>query len=120
MATILITGAGQRIGLDLAKHLVQQDYQLIISYRTKHSSIEQLEQLGVTCIQCDFSEQGAVNEFCEKVKAHTTELRAIIHNASSWDCEGKNPNFDSLFDNMMNIHAKVPYLINLALRAVAT
>jgi dihydromonapterin reductase/dihydrofolate reductase len=115
MATILITGAGQRIGLDLAKHLIKQDYQLIISYRTKHPSIEQLEQLGVVCIQCDFTLPNAVNELCEKVKSYTTELRAIIHNASSWDCEGMNPHFDSLFDNMMNIHAKVPYLINLAL-----
>ena len=115
MATILITGAAQRIGLDLAKHFVELGYQLLISYRTKHDAVNQLEQLGVICLQCDFNSPNAVNDFCDQVKSHTSELRAIIHNASSWDCESKNPNFDSLFTDMMHIHAKVPYLLNLAL-----
>lgn len=115
MATILITGAAQRIGLDLVKHFIANEFELIISYRTEHAVISELRSLGVTCIQADFSQPGAVDAFVDEVKQHTSELRALIHNASSWDCEGQNPDFPTLFDNMMNIHAKVPYLLNLAL-----
>ena len=115
MATILITGAAQRIGLDIAKHFIAKGFQLIITYRTKHDSVVELAELGAMCLQCDFEELGAVDSLVERVKAHTSELRAIIHNASSWDCESKNPDFNGLFDSMMNIHAKVPYLLNLAL-----
>ncbi len=115
MATIFITGAARRIGLDLTKHLLELGYQLIISYRTEHEAVNQLERLGVLCLQCDFNSPNAVNDLIDQVKSHTPELRAIIHNASSWDCESKNSDLDSLFNNMMNIHAKVPYLLNSAL-----
>ena len=115
MATILITGAAQRIGLDLAKHFLNKDDKLIITYRTKHASVDELLELGAICLACDFEQSDAVEKLVEQVKSHTNELSAIIHNASSWDCESKNPDFNSLFDNMMNIHAKVPYLLNLAL-----
>ncbi|MFY8351799.1 dihydromonapterin reductase [Pseudoalteromonas sp. SSM20] len=115
MATILITGAAQRIGLDVAKHFLGKGYQLIVTYRTKHASVAELEQLGAICLLCDFEQPDAVDVLVEQVKSYTSELCAIIHNASSWDCESKNPDFNGLFDSMMNIHAKVPYLLNLAL-----
>lgn len=110
---ILITGAGQRIGLAIAHHLLLQGYKLILSYRTRHAEITQLEQLGATCIQADFIDDNSIHAFIEQVKQHTSSLRGIIHNASSWDCEKNTNNFATLFDDMMRIHAKVPYLINL-------
>ncbi len=111
---ILITGAGQRIGLDLTRNLLSQGHKLIISYRTRHQSIDELEQLGVTCLKADFTTDESINIFIEQIKKQTNSLRAIIHNASSWDCEKNHPDPATLFDNMMRIHSKVPYLINLA------
>lgn len=111
---ILITGAGQRIGLAIAHHLLHQGYQLILSYRTRHAEITQLEQLGATCIQANFIDDISIHSFIEQVKQHTNSLCGIIHNASSWDCEKNTDDFATLFDDMMRIHAKVPYLINLA------
>ncbi|WP_042150383.1 MULTISPECIES: dihydromonapterin reductase [unclassified Pseudoalteromonas] len=111
---ILITGAGQRIGLAIAHHLLHQGYHLILSYRTRHAEITQLEQLGATCIQANFIDDISIHSFIEQVKQHTNSLCGIIHNASSWDCEKNTDDFATLFDDMMRIHAKVPYLINLA------
>ncbi|WP_394193210.1 dihydromonapterin reductase [Pseudoalteromonas atlantica] len=110
---ILITGAGQRIGLALAKHLRNAGQKVIITYRTRHSSIDELESLGVTCLPADFKSNEAIFDFITTLKSHTESLQAIIHNASSWDCEANNPDSADLFDNMMRIHAKAPYLINL-------
>ena len=111
---ILITGAGQRIGLALAQYLISQAQPLIITYRTRHASIDALEAAGVTCIYADFSTDDAIFSFIEQLRNTTSSLRAIIHNASSWDCEDNNPDYSQLFDNMMRIHCKVPYLINMA------
>ncbi|KZN57224.1 dihydromonapterin reductase [Pseudoalteromonas luteoviolacea CPMOR-2] len=114
-APILITGGAQRIGLAMAKYFIEQDVPVIITYRTKHDAVQALEAQGVKCIQIDFDQPDARDSLVTQVKAYTTQLRAVIHNASSWDCEKLNPDHDALFDNMMRIHAKVPYLLNLAL-----
>ncbi len=110
---ILITGAGQRIGLALAQHFIAQGEAVIITYRTRHEAVDLLEQQGATCLYADFSSDQGISTFITLLKAHTESLKAIIHNASSWDCEANNPQFEQLFDNMMRIHAKAPYLVNL-------
>jgi len=117
---ILITGAGQRIGLAIAHHLLLQGYKLILSYRTRHAEITELESLGAICIQADFIDDQSISHFIEQLKQQTQSLRGIIHNASSWDCEKNTNNFARLFDDMMRIHAKVPYLINLACSGLLT
>ncbi|MCF2858548.1 dihydromonapterin reductase [Pseudoalteromonas sp. SMS1] len=114
-APILITGGAQRIGLAIANYFIDRDIPVIITYRTKHDAVATLEAQGAHCIQIDFDHPNAVSLLAEQVKAHTPQLRAVIHNASSWDCEKLNPDHSALFDNMMRIHAKVPYLLNLAL-----
>ncbi|WP_282131990.1 dihydromonapterin reductase [Pseudoalteromonas aliena] len=110
---ILITGAGQRIGLALAQHYIAQGKDVIITYRTRHDAVDKLEQQGVVCIYADFSTDAGINTFIETLNTCTRSLRAIVHNASSWDCESNNPDYAELFDNMMRIHAKTPYLINM-------
>ncbi|MBE0366679.1 dihydromonapterin reductase [Pseudoalteromonas aurantia] len=114
-APILITGAAQRIGLALVQHFITTNQPVIMTYRTRHNVIHELEQQGVTCIQCDFSETNAIDQLVSKIRMRHSSLKAVIHNASSWDCEEKNHNFNDLFDSMMRIHTKVPYLLNLAL-----
>ena len=111
---ILITGAGQRIGLALAEHFLAQGQEIIVTYRTRHQAIDVLAGQGATCIHADFNSDEAIANFIEQLKSHTNQLQAIIHNASSWDCEASNHDYAALFDNMMRIHAKAPYLINLA------
>ncbi len=114
-APILITGGAQRIGLALVNQFIEQNQPVIITYRTRHEVVSRLEKQGVICLQVDFDEPQAVTQCIAQVRQHTNRLRAIIHNASSWDCEAKNPDHDVLFDNMMRIHAKVPYLLNQGL-----
>ncbi|CAM4280487.1 dihydromonapterin reductase [Pseudoalteromonas byunsanensis] len=114
-APILITGAGQRIGLALVQHFVASKQPVVMTYRTRHETIDALEQQGVHCIQVDFDNPESLATLEMTIRSHYNGLRAIIHNASSWDCEQNNPDFSQLFDNMMRIHAKVPYQLNLAL-----
>ncbi|MCE0557742.1 MULTISPECIES: dihydromonapterin reductase [Motilimonas] len=114
-STIVITGAGQRIGLALANDLYQQGFQVIVSYRTEREGVRQLRSLGVTCIQADFSSQVGIETFIAQVKQKVTNLRAIIHNASDWAAEKNSHDFGALMQQMMQVHVQGPYQLNLAL-----
>ncbi|USD28601.1 dihydromonapterin reductase [Pseudoalteromonas sp. SCSIO 43201] len=114
-APILITGGAQRIGLAMVHHFIARQQPVILTYRTRHQVIGELETQGVTCIHADFDQPDTITKLTTDIRSRTNTLRAIIHNASSWDCEANNPDYATLFDNMMRIHAKVPYLINQAL-----
>ncbi len=113
--TVIITGAGQRIGLALALHFANKGYQLIISYRTERESIGLLRAKGVQCIQADFSTDEGIYKFARTISEQTPCIRAILHNASSWGSEKTHSDNASLLDDMLQIHVKAPYLLNMAL-----
>lgn len=117
---VLITGASQRVGLAIAENLLTNNYPVIVTYRTHKASIERLEKAGAVAICADFSTDDGILRCIEAVKSHTTSLRAVIHNASSWDSEKHSKDYAALFDAMVQIHAKAPYLMNMGLKSLLT
>ncbi|MEZ9820546.1 dihydromonapterin reductase [Shewanella sp. 10N.286.45.A1] len=113
-AAILITGVGKRVGFYLAKHLVQQGYKVIGTYRSQYPQLQELEALGVELHQCDFYQDAQLNELLQKL-AQQSAFKALIHNASDWLPDGDTASALSIMDKMMRIHVSVPYAINLAL-----
>ena len=124
--TLLITGAAQRIGLFCALALQQQGYQVIISYRTRHAAVAELEAAGVICLQADLTDLTSLCSLIDDVKRHTPKLRAIIHNASDWQKDlplamdgtvtlAQLQQDAAIFDAMSHIHARAAYLLNRAL-----
>ena len=111
-APILITGAGQRIGLHCARQLLADGYPVIISYRSEKPGVQALRELGATTLYADFSSEGGILDFIERLKAHTDTLRAIVHNASAWLAETPGTE-TSAFTQMFSVHMLAPYLINL-------
>ena len=109
---VLITGAGQRIGLYLCESLLKDGYQPIITYRKSRQAIEDLKQNGVIAIQADFSSQKGVSDFIDTLKTHTSKLRAIIHNASTWSKDESILHNSEEFSALMNVHVFAPYWIN--------
>lgn len=113
---ILITGAGQRIGLAFAKHCLAAGTPVIATYRTYHPAVEALQRAGARCIHADFATSEGVDSFIETLKGRTDSLRAIIHNASDWLPESPDTDPGEVMATMMQIHAMTPYRINLACR----
>lgn len=111
---IVLTGGGKRIGLALAQHFVAQKQPLIISYRTHYPAIDALQQAGVICLAADFSTDEGILNFAAQVTALAPSLRALIHNASDWQPESTSVALSHTLDSMMQIHVKVPYLLNHA------
>lgn len=109
---ILITGAGRRIGLALAKDFLARKQPVIVSFRTRYPAIDELEQAGALCLFGDFSTNDGIASFAECVKEHCHGLRAIIHNASSWQAENHHTPLADTLSAMLQIHVNTPYLLN--------
>ena len=78
---ILITGAGQRVGLYCAERLLDEGQPVIISYRQNRDDIARLRERGAIALQADFSNESGIMAFIEQVKLQCNGLRAIVHNA---------------------------------------
>jgi len=111
-APILITGAGQRVGLHCAQRLLADGYPVIFSYRSERPGVQALRDLGATALFADFSSEAGILAFIETLKQHTDCLRAIVHNASAWLAETPG-NETAAFTQMFSLHMLAPYLINL-------
>ena len=111
-APILITGAGQRVGLHCAQQLLADGYPVIFTYRSEKPGVQILRELGAIALFADFSTEAGILDFIERLKIHTDSLRAIVHNASAW-LEETPQTETSAFLHMFSVHMLAPYLINL-------
>ncbi|MGP0174932.1 dihydromonapterin reductase [Pseudomonas sp. NCHU5208] len=109
---ILITGAGQRVGLYCAERLLDEGQAVIISYRQERDSVAHLRERGAIALQADFSDEAGILAFIERLKEHCDGLRAIVHNASQWLAETPGEEAEA-FRQLFNLHMLAPYLINL-------
>jgi dihydromonapterin reductase/dihydrofolate reductase len=111
-APILITGAGQRVGLHCAERLLDEGHSVIFSYRSERPGVQALRERGAIGVFADFSSEAGILAFITELQRHTQSLRAIIHNASAWIAE--TPGDESrAFTDMFSVHMLAPYLINL-------
>ncbi|PMX03542.1 dihydromonapterin reductase [Pseudomonas sp. FW215-R2] len=111
-APILITGAGQRVGLHCAQRLLEDGHRVIFTYRSERPGVKTLKDLGAIGVFADFSSEASILAFIAELKTHTDSLRAIVHNASEWLAENGDDEAEA-FTRMFNIHMLAPYLINL-------
>ena len=111
-APILITGAGQRVGLHCAQQLLADGYPVIFTYRSEKPGVQTLRDLGAIAMFADFSTEAGILDFIRQLKEHTDCLRAIVHNASAWLAETPQTEADA-FTHMFSVHMLAPYLINL-------
>ncbi|MBB1268625.1 dihydromonapterin reductase [Shewanella sp. SR44-3] len=114
--TVLITGVGKRIGLALARYYLAQGAQVIGTYRSHYSSLDELAQLGAHLYQCDLTDSQAIDALIAQVVQHHPSLNSLIHNASDWlpdNKAGLSPG--EVMQRMMQIHVSAPYQLNLGL-----
>ncbi|WP_224746053.1 dihydromonapterin reductase [Neiella litorisoli] len=112
---VIITGGAQRVGKALAIALAQQGFDVVISYRTMKPAVTELRELGIHCQQADFSSQTGIDDFIGWINQKCGSIRALIHNASDWLAESADVSPQQTMNQMMQIHAMVPYQLNLAL-----
>jgi len=119
----LITGASQRIGATIARVLHQQNYNIIIHYRTStdaatqlQSELNQLRENSCQCLQADFDKESDINQLCQQVASHGWQrLDLLVNNASSFFSTPIHTIDLTDWDNLFNSNAKAPLLLSQGL-----
>lgn len=113
---VLVTGAGRRVGLHMAKRLHESGYQVLAHYRSRTEGVDELEALGVATIQANLKDKAAILDFVSALQSRSETFRAVIHNASAF-----MPTEDSLdaaadqYLQFFTVHMLAPYLISQGL-----
>ncbi len=112
---ILITGAGQRIGLHLAERFLDEGHPVLFTYRTPRPSVAALEAKGAHGLLVDLAEPDASQKVAGFVAEHALSLRCVIHNASVWLKDVELRNSPHNLAALMRLHMQVPYELNILL-----
>jgi len=116
---ILVTGAGRRVGNHLAMRLHQEGHTVLAHYRTHTPEIQALEDMGVHLIQSDFTNSQTILAFVEQLKQQCLSLRAIIHNASSFEATSNDlVEAAAQYEQFFNVHMMAPFLISEGLKSL--
>ncbi|GAB2780521.1 dihydromonapterin reductase [Halomonas shantousis] len=113
---ILITGGAQRLGRHCAERLRDDGHPVIISYRRERDELAALRARGVVTLQADFSTEHGIVDFIARLRAETSSLRAIVHNAGDWSANDGGEGAGADFERLFRLHMQAPYLINLHCR----
>ena len=113
---VLITGAGQRTGLHLARRLIEDGQPVVVTYRRERPALEELSALGVDSIPADFTSTPGIFSFIEELRGRVGGLRGIIHNASTWSPDALGAEGAAQFTALFQVHMQAPYVINMACR----
>lgn len=116
---ILVTGAGRRIGRDLALYLHQQGWQVIIHY---HHSAEEAKKLvqqcndlrehSAACIQANLNHTHELKYLAEQAIAQWKRLDAVIHNASTFFPTPFGSLNETHWEQLMHSNFKAPLFLN--------
>lgn len=118
---ILITGTSRRVGLYLATELHREGYPIIAHYRTMTDELSQVvSKEGVTAIQAELDTEEGILGLINQVKASTGALRAIIHNASTYERTNRADVTEAIkqYEVFFWVHMVAPYLINEKLQGL--
>lgn len=104
---ILITGASQRVGLELAITLAEAGHRVVNASR--HIA-DVPGHPNIVSVQTDLLRVEDRLALIAHLHSHYSGLRAVIHNASLW-LEDSLENLDTMF----RLHVEAPYHLNLEL-----
>ncbi len=109
---VLLTGGAQRLGLYNAQRLLDGGQQVIVSYRTRHAAVDDLERRGAAVLNGDFATVDGIEQFIASLLQTTDRLRAIVHNASAWMNDAAVHANPAAFTELVNVHMLAPFMIN--------
>jgi dihydromonapterin reductase / dihydrofolate reductase len=105
---VIVTGAGSRIGYDIAHHLWLSGYKVVAVCRKPTNSFSNLR--GIDVYQCDLTDELQRSNLIDVIKDKYPSIRGIVHNASVWLTEGLEA-----LRTMQALHIEAPYHLNIEL-----
>lgn len=116
--TILVTGAANRLGAELARALALADYQVIIHYRDSQKQAEALaaeisDQGGATAlVRADLRIRAEREKLIEEAAKPFGPLTALINNASLYQKDNLGDLTQDQWDSHFALHAEAPVFLS--------
>jgi len=91
LRTVLVTGAGKRLGREIALHLAQFGWQVAVHYRqSKEDALKTAadctnQNCTAAAFEADFSDEAAVRGLVPRVVAHFGRLDAVVNSAATFE-----------------------------------
>ena len=117
MKTVLITGAAKGIGAAIAEELANNDYQVIINYKTSEQNAQELKDKltnngqKVEIYQADVTKKEEVEQMVEHVISQYGKIDVLINNAGISQIKPFAEIEEDEWDNMINNNLKSVYLV---------
>ncbi|MDQ7049979.1 MAG: SDR family NAD(P)-dependent oxidoreductase [Enterobacterales bacterium] len=108
MASIVITGSSQRLGLFLVQHYIAQGDKVFAVTRKSSEQLLNINSDQLTIIEIDqYSEQAAINA-AEKIAQSETSIELLVNNASAFFKDTQQSDEGALFTQSFNTHMLFP------------
>lgn len=113
----LITGAANRIGAAMARHLAQQGIAVIVHHNQSAEDadrlINEIRTQGdrATAVQADLTNDSARAELIAKAAASFGPLTVLINNASIFEPDSAETMNEDLWETHFALHAKAPMFL---------
>ena len=113
MKKVLITGSTKGIGFECAKYFMQNGFSVIAHYNNENDNLNTIKKNGMSqCINCDFSNDDAFNNFLQKVRS--LEIEALVNNAGMYDFSKNQDNRIESIEKLLKVNIIAPVLLSEA------
>ncbi|MCH8550923.1 MAG: SDR family oxidoreductase [Natronospirillum sp.] len=110
---VVITGAGRRLGYELASHFLSAGHTVVGCYRTHYTEVDDLRQRGADLTQVELTDLEAVDSWIQGVVTRYPHISLLLHNASAFRPVGDDPKAElKAFAEYFQVHMQVPFLLN--------
>ncbi len=118
--TVLITGAGQRIGAQTARSLHRIGYRIAVHYNTSDTqsnalvaSLNAERNDSAFAIQCDLSTATFADDLIAAVNDYWGRLDLLVNNASIYEPSALNIGDVDAWDRIISTNLRAPYLLSI-------
>lgn len=110
---VVITGAGRRLGYELANHFLDQGHTVIGCYRTHYAEVDELQARGADLTALELTDLEAVDAWIQGVVERYPYISLLLHNASSFRPAEDDPVAELVaFEQYFRVHMQAPFLLN--------
>ncbi len=118
----LITGAGRRIGAEIARSLHSTGYRVALHYRGSKSEVTTLAQSlnaqrknSAHCLQADLDQTAQVRQLAQQALNHWERMDLLVNNASIFYPTPLGATEESHWEQLMASNLKAPFFLAQAL-----
>ena len=108
---VLVTGAGDGIGLKIVQLFLENGFNVIGHYHTSSKNLKKIKSDQLHLVQCDFEKPSNINDFLEKCD-QINDVGILINNAAYYEyTENKYEVELNVIEKYLNINIVTPFLL---------